>query len=103
MTHRIFKQIATWLDDVDDIEITSFLDGETENKILSELFDLYRLGFQREMFQHIDTYNAERNSKNFLDEGNIKRIDADLPRGKQNNNMKDMMKKLMKKRAKNVI
>lgn len=99
MTHEIFSQIASWLDDFDSMKCAEFLDGNDDSIIYNQLFDLYKVGKQREMFELIKDYNLNRLVTTSLDKGNIIRDDARTPRNQSNNNVSKLMKKRSNKNA----
>jgi hypothetical protein len=97
MTHESFKQIMTFSDTYTKEDICNFLDGNFEDAVLNQWFDLWKDGKQRQIFDEIKSMNQlkENISKNDVER---KPVDFDKPRGKQNKNLEKMQKqKQMKK------
>ena len=88
MTHEIFKQILTWCEEFTKEDIEKFLDGIIDDPKLLVLFNLWKQGKQREVFDKIKTMNQTHFDKRKADVGGKIPPDASLSRKTSNKNWK---------------
>ena len=85
MTHKSFRQILSWSENYTRENIEKFLDDSFECPVLEQLFELWKDGNQREMFEQIKTMNQFKFDLQ-KDPPMRKPDDWDLPRRKENQN-----------------
>ncbi|GEM_PF-3608115 len=86
MTHEIFKQIMTFSDTYSTEQVNKFLDNSFECPVLESLFEIWKTGNQREVFNQIKELNKMVAEIKRNDIFNVVPKDANLPRIKENNN-----------------
>ena len=87
MTHEIFKQIMTFSETYSTEQVNKFLDDSFECPVLLNLFDTWKTGNQRKVFDEIKKLNEMlvEIKKNDNSSNRIPK-DANLPRTKDNKN-----------------
>ena len=93
MTHKVFKQILTWCNEFSRDEVYQFLDGKNDNPVLLKLFNLWKAGRQRKVFDEIELMNASYDKKRADDVGGEIPPDANLARRSENKNFETLMKR----------
>jgi len=93
MTHKSFHQIMDWIDELhekDKLEyVNRFLDGDMEDVIFQELFDIWKLGDFIPMWDLIKIINQDYYDSRANDRSIIIPDDFDLPRQPSNRNMRN--------------